>query len=174
MTTGLTLYEIGEDLVRLQMALEDPERDEEANDLITTYLADKTGPLAQKADGYAALIANLEALAAARKAEAKRLQERAQVPENQANRLRERMLQFMQKFDIQKIEAPRFTLTRCANGGLQGMEVEPFPPKEATDNPRFYPPVPTLDKKEVRKALEAGESLGWARLKERGEHLKIK
>lgn len=122
-----------------------------------------------KVDNYAALIRNLQAIADARKAEAKRIMELARIGENKVKALKERLQIAFETMGITKIETPRFTVRVSKNGGKQPLEVD-----EADVPPSFMEAVYKTNKQKIRDALEAGEALPFARLGERGSRIDIK
>jgi hypothetical protein len=102
-----TLYELSEDYLRLLDLLEDPDADEQA---LEAELDQISGLIAHKAEAIAGLVTHMEGLADARRAESKRLKERADADERHAQRLRDYVLRHMQAIGSERIETLRFTL----------------------------------------------------------------
>jgi len=67
--------------------------------------------MVEKAEGYVSVIRNLEAMSAARKAEADRLRDRAKQAETAADWLKARLLTHLQVTGRTRLETTRFTLT---------------------------------------------------------------
>lgn len=128
---------------------------------------------AKKIDGYAAFIAELNARADARKEEAARLTHRAEVDAKLAAWLKSRLLDFFRLRDWKKLETSRYKISRCANGGKTPLrlfvEPEKLPPEFRREKVVY-----SADSDKIRQAIEEGEILEFAKLEERGEHLRIK
>ena len=84
-------------------------------------------------------------------------------------------MMMMELTQAPKIETKHFKIGICANGGKLPVELRP----EIQANPAMLPPAyqrveikPDTDA--IRDALEAGESLGFAELKPRGKHVRIR
>lgn len=127
----------------------------------------------RKVDAYCCLIAELAARAAVRKAEAQRLAESAASTESKIKNLKLRLMDSMKTLDIKRIETERFTVTVANNGGLVPLIVD-----DALD-PSTLPPAlqkvtVSLNNEAARAELEAGKTLAFAKLGERGQHLRIK
>ena len=73
-----------------------------------------------------------------------------------------------EKLNERKITSDFHTFTVCKNGGKQGVNIF----AEVPDNFQRVIYEPDTDK--IRDALEAGEDLPFAKLLERGEHVRIK
>lgn len=129
----------------------------------------------RKLDGYASLIAELTNRAEVRETRAAEMTELARLDKKKVEFLKARLLMFFQAHAIERVDTERFRFTRCKNGGRQPMWCE-----EASKLPdEFRRAVveykPETDK--IRAALAAmpeGESLPFAKLLPRGEHIRIK
>lgn len=123
-----TLYELSEDFLRILDLVEDPEQDEQA---LEAELDRISGLIAHKAEAIAGLVAHIEGLADARRAESKRLKERADADERHAQRLRDYVFRHMQAIGSERIETVRFTLQIKTNPPavevLDGWEVRVSP-----------------------------------------------
>lgn len=125
-----------------------------------------------KVDAYCSLIAELTARGAARKAEAERLYLNAQRQENAAKSLKYRLLESFKTLGIKKLETDKFTVSVCANGGLVPLELAPnLDPATLPKN--FQRVTVTPDTEAIRAALATTE-LSFAKLGERGQHVRIK
>ena len=171
-----TLFEITEDLLRLDALLSDlggDVTDEQLEAEITGWFAELGAERKVKIDNYVMLIAEMEARAEMRAAESERLKALARVDENNARRLRDRLKAHMEACGDTKLETNRFLLSLQKNGGKQRVTI--LLPVEQL--PEFYTEtqvtvVPDLDT--IRQALEAGEVLDFARLEPRGTSLRIR
>lgn len=171
-----TLFQIGADaqaLNDLLVELEGDISDPAVAEAIDEWLQETGDALDKKLDGYGALIREREALAAARKAEAQRLLDLAKTDENTVKRLKDRLQFFFENNGISKQETARFKFSLAANGGKAPVIIDGnYKPDEVPFS--FQKQVVDFDKEEIRKALEAGDELSFARLGERGRSLRIK
>lgn len=170
-----TIYEISEDMAALDALLAETggEITPEAEAAFAAFEAELAANLHSKTDAYCALIAEIDARAAARKAEAKRLADRAKTDERAADALRERLRFVWETRRLGKVETDRFTVSLAKNGGKAPLDircgVEDLPAwavKRET--------VVTVDKDAIRARLDAGEPLDFASLMERGTRINIK
>jgi hypothetical protein len=100
-----TLYELSADFLRVLGALES-----DADEDLEIELDHIAGQIAQKAEAISGLVAQLDGMAAMRKAEAQRLRDRASADERHAARLREYLLRHMQEIGTERIDTARFTV----------------------------------------------------------------
>lgn len=121
-----------------------------------------------KVDNYLALIRTIEARAEIRRAEARRLAERARIDEGSASWLRQRLIDTLHRLDRPSVETDRFRVSIARNGGLQPIEIVGDVP------PEFRRVVSEPDPAAIRTALLEGRELGFAVLRERGERLNIR
>lgn len=170
-----TIYEISEDMAALDALLAETggEITPEAEAAFNAFEAELAANLHAKTDAYCALIAEIDARAAARKAEAKRLADRAKTDERTADALRERLRFVWETRRLGKVETDRFTVSLAKNGGKAPLDircgVDELPAwaiKRET--------VVTVDKDAIRSRLDAGEALDFASLMERGTRINIK
>jgi Gp157 protein len=139
-----TLYELSEDFLRVLDLLEDPDSDEAA---LEVELDQISGLIAHKAEAIAGLVAHIEGLADARRAEAKRLKDRADADERHAQRLRDYVLRHMQAIGTQRIETLRFTLQVRTNPPAVEVLEDLLIPEEFWRVPA--PPPPAVDKRAI-------------------------
>ena len=170
-----TIYEISEDMAALDALLAETggEITPEAEAAFNAFEAELAANLHAKTDAYCALIAEIDARAAARKAEAKRLADRAKADERTSDALRERLRFVWETRRLGKVETDRFTVSLAKNGGKAPLDircgVDELPAwaiKRET--------VVTVDKDAIRSRLDAGEPLDFASLMERGTRINIK
>lgn len=124
-----------------------------------------------KVDAYCCLIAEINARAEARKAEAARLAENARVSENTVKRLKLRLLESFNAMGIGKLETERFTVSIARNGGLVPLEMDDVDPTTLPE--QFQKVTVSVDNAAVREALKTTD-LPFAKLGERGQHVRIK
>jgi hypothetical protein len=173
-----TLLDISNDLLELQQTLESLEDtpEEQAAEVAAWFAAlerETHEERDRKLDNYCALIAELEARAAARKAEAKRLSDRAKVDENRAKALKSRLHDFFEYHQLKTVETVRYRLSLVNNGGQVPIVLD----KDfaVSEMPEAFVQVsrsPNMDA--IRQALQAGETLEFARLGERDKSIRIK
>ncbi len=169
MTNLLQLSTEAAALDDLLASVENPDTPE-VQALIARML-DLTAEREKKIDAYCGLIRELTLRADARKAEAERLSQRALQSEKLADTLKERLHLALKTMGIKKVETEHFTVSRVNNGGKIPLEVND------ADVPDAYTELQTvvkIDVARIRKELEEGKALGFAKLGERGERLSIK
>ncbi len=167
-----TLYDIGEDMAAIDALLNElggDVTDEQVDAALTAWMAEASTALATKVDGYLMLVRERQQTAAMRKEEAARLNALATVDANSADRLKERLHQFMVEKNILKIETDHFKVTLAKNGGKA-----PLVLNEDQVPIGFKRMQWTIDKDAIRDALETGKELPFANIGERGSHLVIK
>ena len=173
-----TLLDISDDLVALQQTLESLEDapEEQAAEVAAWFAALDQATREErdrKLDNYCALIAELEARATARKAEAKRLGDRARVDENKAKSLKLRLHEFFECHQLKTVETVRYRLTLATNGGQLPIVLDENYSVTQMPEP-FVQLSRSPDMEAIRRALQAGETLEFARLGERGKAIRIK
>lgn len=172
---GASLYAISEDLLALDAILDDSDGEitEAAASALEQWFAELGDKRDAKVDGYVAVIRTYEARAQNKRDEASRLEKRADIDENKAKRLRERLRDFLVLHDLKKIETSRFTVSVQLSGGVRAMSK--LPPVD--DLPlEFVKTVTTSspDTDALRAALDAGRELSFAHLQPRKLSLRIK
>lgn len=121
------------------------------------------------ADHWAAIIQECLARAEMRKNEVARLEQRATTDANLAKRLKDGLKDLMNVSGNKRLETQRFKITVAKNGGKQPLEI--FDEEEAK---KKYPKhTITVDTELLRLAIEEGEEMEYACLKDRGTHLRI-
>ncbi len=172
---SISLYQISSELTRIEDMV--AEADGVLSPELDAYIMDQLAIIgeaqADKADGYVGLIRKVESVQSAAKQEAERYARIAKIQENFAERLKDRLKQYMQQHGIRKIETVTGRSIRLqANGGkppvqfAQGMQAGDVPPE-------FQKMTIAVDTVKVREALEAGRELEFATMGERGESLRI-
>lgn len=174
-----TLFEIGGDVLALDALLDElggDISDDQVAATIDEWLLENQSALSSKLDSYAALIKEREAIAEARLDEAKRLNGLASADLNAAQRLKERLLFFFESYGIQKVETARYKVALQKHGGkLPLLLNEDLTPADVPE--QFVVEVPAtqrIDTAAIRAELEAGKTLEFARLGERGSSIRIR
>ena len=163
MESLMQLSEEYQELVELASSA-DPE-DEQA---FLDTLDGMTGIIENKMDGYGVVLTQMKARIAMIDGEIKRLQAWKQTVENNDKRMRDVLLLVMRDtLNQRKIQTDLHTFTICKNGGKQAVDIF----AEVPDSFQRIIYEPDTDK--IREALENGEDLPFARLRERGEHVRI-
>jgi hypothetical protein len=177
-----SLYEISKELSALEALLieSDGEIPDEA---FEQHLDATTEQCDEKLASYCKLIRNLEARASVRQAEAdafrqevNRLEALAEADLKAVKKLKERLKWFWQAHDLGKVEVGGFRINLQANGGVAPLQFTDDAKPENADE-RFHKVIPAhikWDTDAVRKALQAGEGLTFAKLGERGLRIVIK
>jgi hypothetical protein len=169
-----TLYEISGDLAALEDLLSEVGgelADGEAEAAIDAWLNETGTATREKVDNYCGLIKELESRAAARKAEAKRLADRANIDASAVDRLKSRLLWFFEAHQLKTMETARFRVTAAQNGGIAPLHIT-APLEEIPDE--FIEFVRKPMNPMIRELLESGERLPFAELGERGKSIRIK
>ena len=168
-----TLLQITDDMAALGDLLSDCGGDissPEVEAAITAWESELTDNLHDKLDAYAVLISEMEARAAVRKAEAKRIAERAKVDENSASALRERLRMVFQIKQLPTVETKRYKISLVNNGGKAPLLIEGEVPNEFTKTVTVIEP----DKDKIRQFIEGGGTTSFARIGDRGQRISIR
>ncbi|MCC2166137.1 siphovirus Gp157 family protein [Gallintestinimicrobium propionicum] len=160
-----TLYEITGQYLELFKMMESADNLEMK--VITDTLDGMDGELEEKADGYAKIMAELDAEAVKFENEADRLAARAEQLHNRSKVLKDRLKAAMILCNRKKLKTDFYSFAICKNGGVAPMEVD-----EVAVPDDYMKKIPDMSK--IREALTEGKVLPFATLKERGEHLRIK
>ena len=167
-----TLFDISGDLEKLNELLDHCSDDTQQQDLINSWLEQLGSERDRKLDNYAALMAEMSSRAAARKGEARRLQELAQSDENRVKLLKERLKWFFTTHQLKQLETARYKLSLSNNGGKRPLVLDDSVP--VTQLPQqFQRHSIEPDTQAIREALETGHHLPFAQLGERGQSLRI-
>lgn len=166
-----TLYEITGELLGLE-ALFEAKGGELTDEELAAYLKLEED-FTEKVDRTIAFIREVEARAAARAEEARRLSELARSDQNLAERLKAYIMAAMKARGVSKLETPRFRVSVRMAGGKQPITLK-VTPDELPE--RFQRIVVHPDMEAIRQALEAGdfEAASVAEFAERKEYLAIK
>ena len=128
------------------------------------------GELDDKVSQWARCIKNLEGERDAIKAEGDRLTKRAKSIDNEVKHMKETLLMYLKAAGVSKAGDAVIKASIVKNGGQAPLEIDLIP----VDLPEDFQKITIdADKEAIRAALEGGQQLEWARIGERGEHIKI-
>ena len=157
------MYDIQDDCIALyQLATE--EEDEQA---FLDTLEGLKGELEAKATGYVQVMKQLEMEEAECDRVIEAFKAKKQKRANSYERMSEALMSAMETAGVDTLDAGDYELKIINNGGLQPLEIT----GEVPDN--FLKVVFEPDKAKIREALQFVD-LNFAKLGERGKHLKIK
>jgi hypothetical protein len=159
------LYELTNDYLTLMEFADSTDPDDEQVFLDT--LEGLMGAVEAKADSYAAVISHMEAHEDLLQKEIDRLTAKKTAISNNKKRMKDSLQSAMIAMDQKTIKTDLHTFRVQKNGGKQPLDIFGDVPD------KFQKVVYEPDKDLIRKALENGEELEFAVLKERGEHLVI-
>lgn len=117
-------------------------------------------------------IQNMTAYSDALDAEIRRLKYLKELNEDEIKEARFTMAQLMLEMGVVKTQAGIFKLSLCKNGGATPMWINSELRVEDVPQ-RFIKMKPEIDRDAIRLHLEAGLSLPFANLLERGYHVRI-
>lgn len=161
----MNIYELQETWKQIADMLYEEDVDEKC--LLDT-LESIEGEIEDKADSYAKIIKEFEALRDARKSEAKRLTESASVLDNRIKFLKGNLFNVMKETGKTKFNTELFSFNICKKRGKQALTIDGEVPEE------FTKVIIENDTDKIRQALEDGENLPFAHLEPRGESLIIR
>jgi Gp157 protein len=198
--SGLSLYNIAEELVALKQLRDDAEyeADAEAVKVIDGQIQEWVrGCLATKADGIRGYLSQLDRQIVTWQGEAERFKALSNSAKNQYKRLSGYVLDAMRLLDAKKIEGSKgdVLLRRRGNGGVKPLVIaqpDLVPPKMQTVSVRmsleYWEHIrdmmrvngimceaskPEPNNQMIRAALERGEGVPGCCLDDRGEHLVV-
>lgn len=147
---NIALYEIADQYLQVLDKIENAENDNSVNNLLDSIGTD----LKEKATNVAMYIRNLEANAASIKEAEKQMADRRKAMEAKADRIKEYLLENMQRTGITKIECPYFKIAVRDNPESLVVDIAAQIPDEYFNQPP--PPEPVLDKVRLKKDLQLG------------------
>lgn len=164
-----TLYDLTGAYEELLTILCDGEEDEQC---IFDTLEAVEGEIEDKADGYAKVIRSLESDIKEIKEEESRLASRRKSIEGNIQRVKKHLFDAMKFTGKTKFKTALYSFGIAKNGGKQPLEVDITDPLQL---PEQYRKVEyKVDNEAIREALDEGVPLPFARLRERGESLRIR
>ena len=162
-----TLYELTSDYLELLNLLEDPDGDPQA---IEDTLEGLDYEIELKADGYAKIIAQLDADASAVDAETKRLQTRKKRMRNSRDRLKKALAGAMIATGKRKIKTElfSFSIRKTPARGVIDEQYENLPEKY------LIPQDPKIDRDKIKDDIKAGKDLSGIAHLEQDETVSIR
>lgn len=156
----MTLYELTDEM-RALLALMEEEQDDDEQEAIKAALECTVFDIGEKAEGYGQVIKQLEADAAAVKAEKTRLAKKQAALENNAARLREALKNAMVLTGQSKIKTKLFSFSLS----VRDKAVLDFPVDQI---PQDFWKVkdPEADMKEIEKYLKEGHEVYFAHMEQ--------
>jgi chromosome segregation ATPase len=165
-----SLFELSSNVAALEAAL-DNDGDQTALGNIMDELISNRDSLASKVENYAGYIGELQSLAEARGAEAKRLSDLAKATSAKAQRLKEALRDALLRIGSRKLTTTRYEISIRKAGGKAPLVIdETRITEEWTTTKTIVEP----DKERIRAALDAGEVLDFAEITERADVMVIK
>lgn len=161
----MTLYDLTDEYRFLLELAEDPDVDP---DTLADTLEALGGEIEDKADGYAKVMKQLEADAAALKAEEKRLARRRSACENSIARMKKALQTTMETTGKTKFKTNLFSFWIQKNAPRLVVDNEKKVPAEY-----FVQPDPVRNDAAIKKALNEGAKYDWCHM-EQTESLRIK
>ena len=152
----MTLYELTQNAFALQELLESGEIDEQTfSDTLEGMDIDT------KVENICKVIRNLEAKAAACKAEKDRLAAKEKAANNGVIKLKESLLNYMETVNKKKVEAGTFSVSKCISKSVEIIY------EDMLDEKFFVPQPDKIDKTAITKAIKAGEEVAGANIVEK-------
>ena len=169
------LYEIGNDLLRLNDLLDavdgDLSRHAEGEAEVTAYLEQIEADQGQKLDSYLSLISQLEMEAQECLEQKQEWYEREKQRAKRAQHLTDALIAHLQRTGQKSARTASGKLVTVVSNGGQAPLTVTVPAEEL---PVEYQSVKvTADTTAIRKAMAGGYAPSWAKLGERGRHLRI-
>lgn len=157
----LSLYELGDEVVALEnlVAMDEGEWTDE-HEALEKELMEK---LVAKADAFGGYVRNLEATAAACKAEAQRLSARQKACENRVASLKEFACAALQRMGKTELKGELFTLANQPNN--PSVEVTVEAEKLPAEYVRVVPATKEPDKRAILEALQQGVTIEGCSIK---------
>lgn len=169
-----TLFEISADMQALEDLLDGADFDDPAvQEALAKWSDELSENLQGKVDNYAAFIETLNARAAARKDEANRLDKRAKIDANNADKLKENLKRVLEFRGLKSLDTLRYKVTVAGTGGKQSVECLVKPEDLPADLRTVVPESYKQNTDAIRAKLLAGEKVPGCRLLEKGTHLRI-
>ena len=166
----MTLYDLS---VQMQTILEMAEEEDLDPQLIADTLEGVEGEIEIKLDSYGIVANELQTDVAKIDMEIKRLTEKKKRINANIDRMKDAVMYAMDLLEKRKVQGEHFTWQIQKNGGKVPLIIdEDFPVISLPEEYQLWDVKANKDA--IRKDLEAGKELPYARLGERGESLRLK
>lgn len=164
------LFDIGTDLLSIMYRIGD---DGEIPGEVADYLKSVETEEGQKLDNYVNLVRKLESDEKAAQSEASRYAKMAESCGKAIDGLKNRLRDYMAYVGKDRMQTATNRVIRIQdNGGGVPLEITPLTDPQNID-PRFRKVKVEFDNEAIRNALQSGERLEFAKLGEKGSHLRI-
>ena len=163
-----SLYNLTNDYETVLNMLYDEDIDEQ---MILDTLEGIEGEIEDKADGYAKIMKELQAVARAKQDEADRLNKGAKVLINRLNTLKQNLFNAMKETGKTKFATDLFSFNIQKNGGKLPLIIDDI---EIIPEEYFKHTEKELDNTKIRQAIDSGIDIPFAHYGEQGESLRIK
>lgn len=173
MSAALTLYDIGDELQRLQAVLDDPDMDEALKLGVIQEWLGRTDEGNKKLDDYAWLIRETKAKIEIAKNEQADWKAKREREEKRLADLERALLWFFDHTGRDFWDTRRFKLRKCAAGGTLPVIVECDPKALPAAYQRIKPAVVEADKEKIGAALSNGIEVPGCKFGERGHYPSI-
>lgn len=161
----MTIYDLTNEYIQLLEMASDPEVDP---DVLADTMEGLEGEIEDKADGYAKVIRQIEADAAAIKEEIGRLQERKGHLENSIARMKNALQTAMEVTGKTKFKTALFSFGIQKNPASVVLDTEEVPEEYLVYQ------APKVDRGKIKEDLKAGKDLTGIAHLEQGESLRIR
>ena len=161
------LFDLTGEYLQALDVLTDPEIDEQ---VVSDTLEGLLGAIEVKSEGYIGVLNRLDMELTACKKHEQEWKARKQIRENAIKRLKKALTDTMVAIDKTEIAAGDVKIKLVNNGGLLPLIVD----EDAEIPDRFKKIIYETDNTLIRKALDSGEELPFARYGERGKGIRIK
>ena len=161
-----SIYTISNEISAFLKEAEDNKWDEET---VRDTLMGLELPLEDKVSNYIKVIANKEATEKAIKVEMDLLGIRTKKYANEVKRMKNTLLSMLQQLDKQKLQTPLGTISK-----VKGRVSVKFSESELAEDFFFLSTIKTVNKAEIKKLLEDGESVTGAWLETAPETISIR
>lgn len=163
---GNSLYDLTNDFLEVVTKLEDMELDEAA---LSDTLESLQQPIEEKAENIIKYVRNIEALATAKKEEAKRLQSSASADLLRAENILKYLDENLKRANIDKMQAGLFEVKYRKGSTVVQIDENQLPAQY------WVPQDPKpMSKTDLKKRLQAGETIPGAQLIKKSDTLVIK
>lgn len=173
-----SLFELTTELQALESLLIESESAEltpESSDAIEAWFAELIDQEGVKLDGYYYLIRKLDTEAASAAEEAERFRMKQQVRLNSVKRLKDRIKLHLETTGRKKIVTQsQHEFAVVYNGGVQRIEYDKQPSELPYSEFVRTEVTYKFDEKLIREAIASGDGPEWAKLVDRGTHLRVK
>jgi hypothetical protein len=165
-----SLFELSSNVAALELALDSDSDPSTLQQIMDDLVTNKEG-FNHKVESYAGYIGELQSVADARSAESKRIGELAKATANKAQRLKDALRDALIRVGAKKVSTTRYEIRIQKAGGKAPLVIDESRVSEEWTTTRT---ITEINKDLIRAALEGGEVLDFAEIKERADIVVIK